>query len=188
MHASGAIATYTHADGKIGVMVEVMCGSDLVAEGEAFQAFIHEIAMQIAAADPRFIRKANVPSEIVAQERERYRLLAAELHRPSHVVEKIVEGKVAKLYDEICLYEQPFIKDPSISISDLVKSKSRELGERLVSRRCARFKLRDGSYSVAVDAGWQSDQGDEPGILSPGRVPPKSGSGSTGALPGADHR
>jgi len=121
MQGSGDIATYIHS-GKIGVMVEVTGQSDFIAQSKVFQGLIHDIAMQIAAGDPKFIRKPNVPPGIVEHEREKYRTQAAETGKPAPVVEQIVEGKVAKFYEETCLYEQPFIKDSSISISALVTS------------------------------------------------------------------
>jgi elongation factor Ts len=181
MQISGDIATYIHA-GKIGVMVEVTCDSDFIAQNEVFQALIHDIAMQIAAGDPKFVRKANVPPEIVEYEREKYRTQAAETRKPAPMIERIVEGKVAKFYEETCLYEQPFIKDPSISISTLLMSRSRELGEKLAIRRFVRFMLGDSSYTVANDPGWQSDGEGEASVMSPKPVPPKSGSGSTAAV------
>jgi elongation factor Ts len=186
MHGSGEIATYIHA-GKIGVMVEVTCESDFIAQSEVFQALIHDLAMQVAANDPKFIRKANVPPEIVEHERESYRTQAAAgTCKPTSVIEKIVEGKVAKFYEETCLYEQPFIKDPSVSVSTLVMSRSRELGEKLAIRRFIRFKLGDSSYAAANDPGWPSDTGDEASVVSPKPVPPKSGSRSARAVPNLD--
>ena len=140
MQISGYIATYIHA-GKIGVMVEVTCDTDFIAQNEVFQALIHDIAMQIAAGDPKFVCKANVPPEIVEHERETYRVQAAKTRKPVPVIEKIVEGKVAKFYEETCLYQQPFIKDRSISISTLVTSRSRELGEKLAIRRFVRLQV-----------------------------------------------
>lgn len=185
MQGSGDIATYIHA-GKIGVMVEVTCQSDFIAQSEVFQALIHDIAMQIAAGDPKFIRKPNVPLEVVEHEREKYRTQAAETGKPTPVVEKIVEGKVAKFYEETCLYEQPFIKSSSISITALVTSRSRELGEKLAIRRFVRFTLGDNSYTAANDPGWLSDGEDEASVMSPKPVPPKSGSGSAAAVTNLD--
>jgi elongation factor Ts len=182
MQMSGDIATYIHA-GKIGVMVEVTCDSDFIAQSEVFQALIHDIAMQIAAGDPKFVRKANVPPEIVEHEREKYRIQAAETRKPAPIIEKLVEGKVAKFYEEACLYQQPFIKDPSISISTLVMSRSRELGEKLAIRRFVRFTLGDSGYTIANDPGWESDGEDEASVMSPKPVTPKSRSGSAAAVP-----
>jgi elongation factor Ts len=185
MQITGDIATYIHA-GKIGVMVEVTCGTDFVAQSEVFQTLIHDIAMQIAAGDPKFVRKPNVPPEIVEHEREKYRIQAAETGKPAPVVEKIVEGKVAKFFEETCLYEQPFVKDSSISISTLVASRSRELSEKLAIRRFVRFKLGDSSYTLADDPGWQPDGEDEANITSPRPVGPRSKSGSAAAVPDLD--
>jgi elongation factor Ts len=185
MQNSGDVATYIHA-GKIGVMVEVTCDSDSIAQSEVFQALIRDIAMQIAAGDPKFVREANVPPEMVEHEREKYRTQAARTGKPALVIEKIVEGKVSKFYEEACLYQQPFIKDPSISISTLVISRARELGEKLAIRRFVRFKVGDSSYTAANDPGWQSDGEDEASVMSPRSVSPKSGSGSAAAVPDSD--
>jgi len=185
MQSLGRIATYIHA-GKIGAMVEVTCESDFIAQSEVFRALIHDVAMQIAAAHPKFFRKANVPPEMVEQERKKYRDEATEIRRPAPVIEKIIEGKIAKFYEEICLYEQPFIKDSSISISTLVKSKSDELGEKFTIGRFVRFEL-GGNITVANDSGWQSDGEDEASVMSPRNVPPKSGSGSAAAILDMDH-
>jgi len=122
----------------------------------------------------------------VEHERENFRTQAADTRKPASLIDKIVEGKVAKFYEETCLYEQPFIKDPSVSISTLVMSRSRELGEKLAIRRFVRFKLGDSSNTAANDPGWQSDTGDEASVMSPKLVPPKSGSGSVAAVPNLD--
>jgi elongation factor Ts len=185
MQNSGSVATYIHA-GKIGVMVEVTCDSDSIAQSEVFQVLIRDIAMQVAATDPKFVREANVPPEIVEHEREKYRTQAAATGKPALVIEKIVEGKVSKFYEEACLYEQPFIKDSSVSISALVMSRAREVGEKLAIRRFVRFKLGDSSYTAANDPGWGSDAEDEAGGMSPRSVPPKSGRGAAAAIPDSD--
>jgi elongation factor Ts len=184
MQSSGAIATYTHA-GKIGAIVEVTCESDFIAQSEVFRALIHDIAMQVAASDPKFIRRANIPAELLENEREKYRTQAAATGKPSRVIENIVEGKVAKFYEGTCLYEQPFIKDSSSSIWTLVTSTSRKLGEKLAIRRFIRFKLGDSSYTEASDPGWQSDGEDEANCMSPKPVIPKTRSGSA-AVPKFD--
>jgi elongation factor Ts len=186
MQSSGDIATYIHA-GKIGVMVEVTCESDFTAQGELFQSLIHDIAMQIAASDPKFVRKANVPPETIQQEREKYRIQAAQARRPAQVIEKIAEGKVAKFYEETCLYEQPFIKDSYASISTRMKSMSRELGEKLAIRRFVRFKLGDSDVTVGNDSGWPSDGEDEASAMSPNGLRPKSRGGSAAAIPDLDN-
>jgi elongation factor Ts len=185
MRSSGAIATYTHA-GRIGAMVEVACDTDHIAQSEVFQGLIHDIAMQVAASDPKFIRRANVPAEILEHVRERYRIQAAAIGKPSRVTEAIIEGKVAKFYEETCLYEQPFIKNPSISISTLVISASRKLGEKLAIRRFIRFKLGDGSYTAVSDFGYESDGEDEARRMAPKPVRPKPRSGSTAVVPNLD--
>jgi elongation factor Ts len=182
MQSSGAVATYSHA-GKIGAMVEVACDSDSIAQSEVFQALIHDIAMQITASGPKFIRRANVPAEILQHERQKYSAQAAAIGKPTRMTKIIVDGKLNKFYEETCLYEQPFIKDPSISISTLVISTSRKLGAKLAIRRFIRFQLGDSSYTAASNSGWDCDGDDEPSRRSPKPVTPKSRSGSAAAVP-----
>ena len=184
MQSSGAIATYTHA-GKIGVMVEVTCESGFTAQSEVFQALIHDIAMQVAVSDAKYVRRANVPAEILEHEWEKYHTQAAAIGKPSRVTKIIVEAKVAKFYEETCLYEQPFIKDPSVAVSAVVMSASHKLGEKLAIRRFIRFQLGDSSYTAASDFGWESDGDDEASRMSPKPVTPKSRSGSA-AVPSLD--
>jgi elongation factor Ts len=145
----GAVGTYIHAGGKIGVLVEVNCESDFVARTEDFQEMLKDIAMHIAAADPRYIRREDVTVEDLEREKDIYRAQAAATGKPAPVVEKIVEGKMSKFYEEVCLLDQPFIKDQSFSIRDLIAQKVGKLGENLSVRRFARFKVGDGAWSVA---------------------------------------
>src|SRR5579872_1383 len=109
--SEGSVASYIHAGGKIGVLVEVNCESDFVARTDQFKDLVHDIAMHVAATDPRFIRKEDVTVEDFDREKEIYRAQAAQTGKPAPVIEKIVEGKMGKFYEEVCLYEQPFIKD-----------------------------------------------------------------------------
>src|SRR5690348_15500118 len=143
--SEGSVASYIHAGGKIGVLVEVNCESDFVARTEDFKELIRDIAMHIAASDPKFIRKEDVTPEAFEKEKDIYRAQAAQSGKPANVVEKIVEGKMGKFYEEVCLYEQPFIKDQSISISQLIAHKVGKLGENISVRRFARFKIGDAN-------------------------------------------
>ncbi|MFZ0632313.1 MAG: translation elongation factor Ts [Acidobacteriaceae bacterium] len=145
----GAVAQYIHAGGKIGVLVEVNCESDFVARTDDFQELLKDIAMHIAATDPRYIRREDVTEEDLAREKEIYRAQAAATGKPAPVVEKIVEGKMTKFYEEVCLLEQPFIKEQTQSIKDLIAQKVGKLGENITVRRFARFKVGDPTWTVA---------------------------------------
>src|SRR5947207_3587060 len=147
--SEGSVASYIHAGGKIGVLVEVNCESDFVARTDDFKELVHDIAMHIAASDPKFIRKEDVTPEAYEREKDIYRAQAAQTGKPPQVVEKIVEGKMGKFYEEVCLYEQPFIKDQTMSISQLIASKIGKLGENISVRRFARFKVGETSMTVA---------------------------------------
>ena len=146
----GAVGTYIHAGGKIGVLLEVNCESDFVARTDDFQNLLKDIAMHIAASDPKFVRPDDVTAEDLDREREIYRAQAAATGKPAAVVEKIAEGKMAKFYEEVCLLEQPFIKDQSISIKELIAQKVGKLGENITVRRFARFKVGDPNWTVAT--------------------------------------
>src|SRR6516225_9919233 len=148
--SEGSVASYIHAGGKIGVLVEVNCESDFVARTDDFKELVHEIAMHIAATDPRFIRKEDVTSEAFEKEKDIYRAQAAATGKPPQVVEKIVEGKMGKFYEEVCLYEQPFIKDQTITVSQLIASVIGKLGENISVKRYARFKVGDVGETIAV--------------------------------------
>ncbi len=145
----GAVGHYIHAGGKIGVIVEVNCESDFVARTEDFQDLLKDLAMHIAATDPRYIRKEDVTAEDLEREKDIYRAQTAAMGKPANVVEKIVEGKMGKFYEEVCLLEQPFIKEQSLSIKDVIASKVGKLGENITVRRFARFKVGDPNWTVA---------------------------------------
>ena len=145
----GAVGTYIHAGGKIGVLVELNCESDFVARTEDFQELLKDIAMHIAATDPRYVRREDVTPEDMEREKEIYRAQAAATGKPAPVVEKIVEGKMSKFYEEVCLLDQPFIKEQSMSIAQLIAQKVGKLGENLSVRRFARFKVGDSTWTVA---------------------------------------
>lgn len=146
----GAVGTYIHAGGKIGVLLEVNCESDFVARTADFQELLKDIAMHIAATDPRYIRREDVTAEDLEREKEIYRAQAASTGKPAAVVEKIVEGKMSKFYEEVCLYDQPFIKEQTITVAQLIASKIGKLGENISVRRFARFKVGEATETVAL--------------------------------------
>jgi elongation factor Ts len=148
--SEGSVASYIHAGGKIGVLVEVNCESDFVARTDDFKDLTKDIAMHIAAADPKFVRKEDVTPEAYEREKEIYRAQAAATGKPAPVVEKIVEGKMAKFYEEVCLLDQPFVKEPGISVHQLIASKVGKLGENISVRRFARFKVGDAGETIAI--------------------------------------
>jgi len=148
--SEGSVASYIHAGGKIGVLVEVNCESDFVARTDDFKDLVHDIAMHIAASDPKFIRREDVTPEAYEREKEIYREQAQATGKPQNVVDKIVEGKMGKFYEEVCLYDQPFIKEQTITVSQLIASKVGKLGENISVRRFARFKVGDVGETIAI--------------------------------------
>src|ERR1700743_319296 len=151
----GAVGTYIHAGGKIGVLLEVNCESDFVARTDDFQKLCHGIAMHIAALDPRFLRREEVTQEILDREREIYKDQAKQTGKPEPVIEKIVNGKMEKFYEENCLYEQHYIKDESVTIGEMITQAIAKLGENVSVRRFVRFKVGEvvgGSASAEVAA------------------------------------
>jgi elongation factor Ts len=139
--SEGLVGSYIHAGGKIGVLVEINCESDFVARTEAFQHLTHDIAMHIAALDPRYVRREEVTPEMLEKEREIYKAQALATGKPENVVERIVNGKMEKFYEENCLYEQHFIKDESVTIGEMVNAAIAKLGENIAIRRFSRFKV-----------------------------------------------
>jgi elongation factor Ts len=137
----GAVASYIHTGGKIGVLVEVNCETDFAARGEDFRHLVHDIAMHVAAAAPRFVRREEVSEAVLADEREIARDQAMKSGKPPQVVEKIVEGKVDKFFGEMCLLEQPFVKDPEKTVAQLISESVAKIGENIQVRRFARFVL-----------------------------------------------
>jgi elongation factor Ts len=146
----GLIGHYIHAGGKIGVVVEINCESDFVARTDDFQKLCHDIAMHIAALDPRYVRREEVTQEILDHERDIYREQARATGKPEPVIDKIVNGKMEKFYEENCLYEQHFIKDESVTVSELINQMIAKLGENLSVRRFVRLKV--GEVSAASSA------------------------------------
>jgi elongation factor Ts len=161
--SEGSVAHYIHAGGKIGVLVEVNCESDFVARTDDFKELVHDIAMHIAASDPKFVRKEDVTPDAFEREKDIYRAQAAATGKPAPVVEKIVAGKMEKFYEEVCLLEQPFIKDQTMSISQLIAAKVGKLGENIAVRRFARFKVGDATATVAFVSTKPDNQPDEGG-------------------------
>jgi elongation factor Ts len=148
--SEGTVTSYIHAGGKIGVLVEVNCESDFVARTEDFKALVHDIAMHIAATDPRYIRKEDVTPDAFEKEKDIFRAQAAQTGKPAAVIEKIVEGKMGKFYEEVCLYEQPFIKDQTMTVHQLIATVVGKLGENISVRRFARFKVGDVGETIAI--------------------------------------
>lgn len=139
----GVIASYIHPGAQLGVMVEVNCESDFVARTDDFQGLVHDLAMQIAAADPKFIRKEDVTAADLDKERDIQKARALAEGKPEKMVDKIVEGRLQKYYEEVCLYEQPFIKENTTTIADVIKTKIAKLGENISVSRFVRFKVGD---------------------------------------------
>jgi len=148
----GLIGTYIHHGGQLGVMVEVNCESDFVARTDDFQELVHDIAMHVAAADPQFIRKEDVTAAALDKEKDIQRARALAEGKPEKIVDKIIEGRLAKFYEEICLYEQPFVKENTLTIDQLIKTKIAKLGENIVVSRFVRFKVGDAPASGSSEA------------------------------------
>ena len=143
------MGSYIHAGGKIAVLVELNCESDFVARTPDFQELLKDVAMHIAASDPRYVKREDVTAEDLEREKEIYRAQAAGTGKPPAVIEKIIEGKLVKFYEEVCLLEQPYIKDQAISVRELIAQKVAKLGENITVRRFARFKVGAPDWTVA---------------------------------------
>ncbi len=137
----GLVGSYVHIGGKIGVLVEVNCETDFVARNEDFKQLVKDIAMHIAATDPKYMKREEIPEDVIQQEREIYRCQLQNSNKPPQVTEKIVDGKMEKFYSEVCLFEQPFVKDQSITIEELISSNIAKMGEKIAIGRFVRFKL-----------------------------------------------
>src|ERR1700688_511000 len=147
--SEGLVGCYIHAGGKLAVLVEVDCESDFVARTEDFQRLCHDVAMHIAALDPRCLRREEVTQAILDRERDIYREQAKTTGKPDPVIEKIVNGKMEKFFEENCLYEQHFIKDESVTVKELVSQMIHKLGENISIRRYVRLKVGEGSAASA---------------------------------------
>lgn len=142
--SEGLVESYIHANGRIGVLVEVNCETDFVAKTDEFKTFVKDIAMQIAAANPSYVRREEVPAEEIEKEQEILKNQALNEGKPANIVEKMVEGRINKYYQEVCLLEQSFIKDPDKTIEGLLKGKIAKIGENISIRRFSRFELGEG--------------------------------------------
>jgi elongation factor Ts len=142
--ADGAVAAYVHAGGKLGALVEINCETDFVARTTEFQALLKDIAMQVAAANPRYVRREEIPEAELDKEKTIYRQQALESGKPEKIVDKIVEGKMERFYSEICLLEQSFIKDQDKKVSEIINDAIARLGENIQIRRFARYHLGEG--------------------------------------------
>jgi elongation factor Ts len=137
----GTIAAYIHPGSRIGVLVEVNCETDFVARNEEFQAFVKDLALQIAASNPAYVKRDDIPPAVIEKEKQIYQAQAKEMGKPEAAWPKIVEGKIEKFYQEACLMEQVFIKDPTVTIKDLVTQKIAKIGENITVRRFTRYQL-----------------------------------------------
>jgi elongation factor Ts len=146
----GLVSSYIHAGGKMGVLVEINCETDFVAKTEDFQAFVKNIAMHIAAANPQYIRREEIPEEVLERERAIYRTQALEAGKPQKVIDKIVEGKIERFYSEGCLLEQTYVKDADLTIKELLDAIIAKIGENISIRRFARFQLGEGLSSQST--------------------------------------
>ncbi len=145
----GAVGTYIHAGGKVGVLLELNCESDFVARTDDFQELLRDVAMHIAATDPRFVSREDVTEADIEREKEIYRAQAAASGKPANIIEKMLEGKLGKFYEEFCLLDQPFIKDQAQTIAQIIATKVGKLGENISVRRFARFKVGANDWTVA---------------------------------------
>lgn len=155
--AEGLVDSYIHAGGKIGVLVEVNCETDFVARGEEFRTFVHDLAMHITAAEPRYTTKEEVPADVLDKEKEialeQARSDPKNANKPEQVLEKIVEGRIAKFYQETCLMEQAYVKDQNITVAELVRQMISKTGENIKVRRFIRFKMGEGLEKRSSDLG-----------------------------------
>ncbi|MDR1321996.1 MAG: translation elongation factor Ts [Gracilibacteraceae bacterium] len=142
--AEGLVESYIHGGGRIGVLVEVNCETDFVARSEDYHRFVRDIAMQIAAARPEYVTTSDIPAEILEHEREILRAQALNEGKPAQIAEKMIEGRIGKFYKEVCLMEQPFVKDPDKTIKEILLDQIAKVGEKISIRRFARFELGEG--------------------------------------------
>jgi elongation factor Ts len=143
----GLVSSYIHAGGKMGVLVEINCETDFVAKTEDFQTFVKNIAMHIAATNPQYIRREEIPKEALEREQAIYRTQAQDSGKPQKVIDKIVEGKMERFYSEVCLLEQTYVRDSDLTIKELLDAMIAKIGENITIRRFARFQLGEGLSS-----------------------------------------
>lgn len=142
--SEGLIESYIHGVGKIGVLIEVNCETDFVAKTDQFRTFVRELAMQVAASKPSYVAREDVPAEVIDKEKSILRAQALNEGKPEKIVDKMVEGRIEKFYKENCLVEQPFIKNPDVSVQEFIKETIAKLGENIIVRRFVRFELGEG--------------------------------------------
>lgn len=156
--AEGRIDSYIHMGGRIGVLVEVNCETDFVAKTDTFQTLCHDISLQIAASNPLFVSKEDVPEENIEKEREILRVQALNEGKPEKIVERMVEGRIEKYYKEVCLLEQPFVKNPDITVNDLVNEATLASGEKISVRRFTRYECGEGIERKVSDLQSEIDE------------------------------
>jgi elongation factor Ts len=141
----GLVGSYIHPGGRIGVLVEVNCETDFVARTQEFKDFVKDISMHIAASDPQYLAREDVPEEVIQKEKDILRTQAVEIGKPEKVIDRIVEGKMEKFFSEVCLLEQPYVKDLDLTVGDLLNSLMGKIGERISIRRFTRYQLGEGA-------------------------------------------
>lgn len=149
--AEGIVDSYIHGGGRIGVLVEVNCETDFVARTPEFRELVHEVAMQIAASNPKYIAREDVPGEVIEKEKEILRAQLAGEKKPAHVLDKIVEGRLEKFYKDFCLLEQPYIRDPNRTVRELIMEKTAKIGEKISVRRFVRYEMGEGLEKKVQD-------------------------------------
>ena len=170
----GLIGSYIHAGGQLGVLVEVNCESDFVARTDDFKELVHDLAMHIAAADPKYLRREEIPPAVLEKEKDIARERARNEGKPEKVLDRIVEGRLTKFYEEVCLLDQPFVKEATLTIEQLVKTKIAKLGENIAVARFIRFKVGD---VAAIEAGGEAAGGEaQPAPVAGSGAPARSAS------------
>lgn len=149
--AEGVVEAYIHGAGRIGVMLELNCETDFVAKTDDFKALARDLAMQVAASNPSYVRREEVPAEVISHEREVLKAQAMNEGKPANIAEKMVEGRIEKYYKENCLMEQPFIKDPDTTVTQLITAKIAKIGENISVRRFVRYQLGEGIEKKSAD-------------------------------------
>ncbi len=177
--SEGLVSSYIHAGGKIGVLLELNCESDFVARTEDFQKLCHDVAMHVAALDPRFLRREEVTQQVLDREREIYKEQARATGKPDAVLEKIVSGKMEKFYEENCLYEQHFIRDEGLTVKELIDQAIAKLGENIAVRRYARFKVGESDGAGALGASAPDSAGPQGASPAPAAAPAKPSSSAS---------
>ncbi len=149
--SEGLVYSYIHGGGKVGVLIEVNCETDFVAKTEGFASLVKDIAMHIAAMNPQYVSRNDVPADVIERERQIYSAQAKESGKPQNVIDKMVEGKIDKFYKEVCLLEQPFVKNPDVTIEKLVLDAIVKIGENVSIRRFVRYKIGEGIEKKSAD-------------------------------------